>query len=100
DLAGEQHEALAALDAIGQAGQRLFRMPREKQVARVRIHIERVGTQSKKLFVHRLTLNLYVLVIFWRGGITSAPETAPRCAIAIAIGSRVAVAILTQPRHG
>ena len=94
DLAGKQHEAFAALYAIGKAGQRLFGVPREKQVARVRIDVERVGPKSKKFFVHNLTLDLDVLVIFWWGGIIAAPETATGGAIA------GIVLVLAQPRYG
>ena len=41
-FAGQQNEPFAALDAIGQACQSLLRMPRQEQVTRVRIHIERI----------------------------------------------------------
>src|SRR5260370_25592530 len=49
-LTGEQHEALAALYAVGKASERLFGVPREKQVTRVRIDVERVGSKSEKFF--------------------------------------------------
>ena len=73
-LAGKQHEALAALYAVGEAGQRLFGVPRQEQVTRVRIDVERVGAKSKKFFIHRLALDLDLLVVLGR----SADRPGPR----------------------
>jgi hypothetical protein len=42
NFASQQNESLAALDAIRQAGQRFFRMPRQEQITRIRIHVERI----------------------------------------------------------
>ena len=51
-FAGEQHKTLAALDAVGKASQGLLGVPRQKQITRVGIDVERVGAQPKKIFVH------------------------------------------------
>src|SRR6185437_6482814 len=42
-LTGQQYKAFAALNAVGQASKRLLRVPREEQLARIRIDVERVG---------------------------------------------------------
>src|SRR5208282_2338556 len=87
--------AFATLNAVGEAGQRLFGVPRQKQVTRVRIDVERVGTKSEKFFVHTLALDPDVLVLFGRRRLTSPPETA----VSVAVGRGLDF-FLTQPGHG
>ena len=41
-LAGQQHEPLAALDAVGETGQRFLGVPCQKKVTRVRVDVERI----------------------------------------------------------
>src|SRR5262249_21659237 len=51
-FAGEQNEALAGFDAVGQAGQRFLRMLRQKEIARVRVDVEGVLFQSEEVLIH------------------------------------------------
>ena len=48
DLAGEDDEALAALHAIDQVGQRFFVLRAPEQERRVRAHVERILVKPKK----------------------------------------------------
>src|SRR5206468_3657021 len=63
NFAGQQHEAFAALDTVGQARERLLRVPRQKQITRIRIDVERVRPKAEKFLVHaRLNLNNFFLL--------------------------------------
>ncbi len=52
DLAGHHHEALAALDAVDQVGQRLLVMGAPEKERRIRAQIERVFGKAEKRLVH------------------------------------------------
>ena len=51
-LAGQQDEALAGLNSVGQAGQRFLRVMRQEKIARVRIDVERIFFESEELLIH------------------------------------------------
>jgi len=55
DFAGQQDEALAGLDSVGQAGQRFLRVRRQEKVARVRIDVKRILFESEELLIHAKT---------------------------------------------
>ncbi len=91
-LAGQQHETLAALDAVRQARQGLFRVPRQIEIARIRIDVERVGPKPKKLFIHAFPLDLDLFPVRC-STVPAPPEASPP----IAIGGDFL--FLGDPRH-
>src|SRR4029077_18299456 len=55
DLAGEEDEALAGLNSVRQASQRLLRVRRQVKVARVRVDVKRIFFESEELLIHAQT---------------------------------------------
>src|SRR5271154_602661 len=52
DFAGEQEQAFAGLDPMGQPVERFARLTGEKQVTRIGVDVKGVFAQRKKLVVH------------------------------------------------
>src|SRR5262249_18625710 len=69
-LTGEGDEALARLDAVHQSGQRFLNLLGQKQIARIRVYIERIFLQPKEALVHDLWASPFLPV--------SAKRTAAR----------------------
>src|SRR6267378_7353795 len=57
DFATQQNESLASLNSVHQAGQRFFDRFRQKQIARVRVDVERTLFESIKTLVHGLAFD-------------------------------------------
>src|SRR6266403_2496797 len=51
---GEQDEPFAIFDAIGEARQRFLDFPRQEQITRIRVGVERVFSQAEERFIHEL----------------------------------------------
>src|SRR5712675_3515967 len=54
NLAGHQDKTLSILYPVGQTCQRFLNLPREKQITRIRVGIERIFSQPKERFIHEL----------------------------------------------
>src|ERR1700730_1453840 len=54
DLAGHQDKTFAILYPVRQTCQRFLNLPREKQIAGIRVGIEGIFSQPKERFIHEL----------------------------------------------